>query len=200
MAEVLSARTGHTDDPTNLRDWAAGCALYGPRDGERRPILLAAGRRFTDPSTTEHTAEYTAIHMALDAAESLRLPSLSLTLGNDAVVARLTAGWQYPFDEVGKGEYADLLARLQRSTLSAVFVTLTYKAHMQAAGAAANRFSNAGEARSSFAAVLGKETDGALTRTYAVDRPFPDTTLGNASDMYAAASTPAKRTSPPARF
>ncbi len=31
MAEALSIRTGHTDDPTNLRDWAAGCALYGPR-------------------------------------------------------------------------------------------------------------------------------------------------------------------------
>jgi hypothetical protein len=30
--------------------------------------------------------------MALDAAEALNLTSLSLTLGNDAVVARLTAG------------------------------------------------------------------------------------------------------------
>jgi hypothetical protein len=60
---------------------------------------------------------------------------------------------------------------------------------MQAAGAAANRFSNAGEVRCSFVAALGKETDGPLTRTYAVDRPFPDTILGNASDMYAAAST-----------
>jgi hypothetical protein len=183
MAEALSIRTGHTDDPTNLRDWAAGCALYGPRAGERRSILQVAGTRFTDPSTSEHKAEFAAIHMAIDAAEAFNLTSLCLTLGNDAVVARLTAGWQYPLDEVGKGEYADLLARLQHSTLSAVFVTLTYKAHMQAAGAAANRFSNAGEARSSFAAVLGKETDGVLTRTYAVDRPFPDTTLGNASDM-----------------
>jgi hypothetical protein len=103
--------------------------------------------------------------------------------------ARLTAGWQYPFDEAGNGEYKELTARLQRSSLSAVFVTLTYKVYLQAASAAANRFSNAGEARSSFVAALGKETDGPLTRTYAVDRPFPDTTLGNASDMYTAAST-----------
>ncbi len=104
-----------------------------------------------------------AINIALAAAEANNLSSFVLITGNDAVAARLTAGWQYPFDEAGNGEYKDLTARLQRSSLSAVFVTLNYKAYLQAA----NRFSNAGEARSSFVAALGKQTDGPLTRTYA---------------------------------
>ncbi len=69
--------------------------------------------------------------MALDAAETNNLSSLVLVTSNDAVAARLTAGWQYPFEEVGKGEYAELTARLQRLSLSAVFVTLTYKAYLQ---------------------------------------------------------------------